>query len=75
MFGEHWFWGFIPVQVAIDYPIFGVVFHYSKLFFLKSPCHNPNRLEYSIRPLSGSLGWEQGSKPFAVPNIGCCGWS
>jgi hypothetical protein len=47
MFGEHWFWGFIPVQVAIDYPIFGIVFHYSKLFFLKSPYHN--RIVWNIR--------------------------
>jgi hypothetical protein len=47
MFGEYWFWGFIPVQVAIDYPIFGIVFHYSKLFFLKSPYHN--RIVWNIR--------------------------
>ena len=47
MFGGHRVWGFIPVQVAIDYPIFGVVFHYSKLFFLKSPCHT--RIIWNIR--------------------------
>uniref|UniRef100_A0A2N9FI19 Uncharacterized protein n=1 Tax=Fagus sylvatica TaxID=28930 RepID=A0A2N9FI19_FAGSY len=39
------------------------------------PLPHPNRLEYSIRPLSGSLGWEQGSKPFVVLDIDCCGWS
>jgi hypothetical protein len=44
MFGGHPVWGFIPVQVAIDYPIFGV--DYSKLF-LKSPCHT--RIVWNIR--------------------------
>uniref|UniRef100_A0A2N9H3E5 Uncharacterized protein n=1 Tax=Fagus sylvatica TaxID=28930 RepID=A0A2N9H3E5_FAGSY len=29
----------------------------------------------SIRPFSGLLGWDQGSKPSAVSNIGCCGCS
>ena len=39
MLGRHRGWGSIPVQVVTDYPIFGVVFHYSKLFFVKSLCH------------------------------------
>uniref|UniRef100_A0A2N9EP30 Uncharacterized protein n=1 Tax=Fagus sylvatica TaxID=28930 RepID=A0A2N9EP30_FAGSY len=39
MLGWHRGWGSIPVQVVTDYPIFGVVFHHSKLFFVKSPCH------------------------------------
>jgi hypothetical protein len=28
-----------------------------------------------IRLLSGLLGWDQGSKPSAVPDIACCGCS
>ena len=47
MFGRHRVWGSIPVQVVIDYPIFRVVFHYSKLFFLKSLCNT--RIVWNIR--------------------------
>jgi hypothetical protein len=39
MLGRHRGWGSILVQVVTDYAIFGVVFLYSKLFFVKSPCH------------------------------------
>uniref|UniRef100_A0A2N9EP29 Uncharacterized protein n=1 Tax=Fagus sylvatica TaxID=28930 RepID=A0A2N9EP29_FAGSY len=37
MFGEQRVWGSLLVRVSFDYPSFGV--DYSKLFFVKSPCH------------------------------------
>jgi hypothetical protein len=37
MFGEQRFWRSLLVRVPFDHPIFGV--DYSKLFFMKSPCH------------------------------------
>jgi hypothetical protein len=39
------FWGSLLVRVSFDYPIFGV--DYSKLFFMKSPCHT--RIVWQIR--------------------------
>jgi hypothetical protein len=45
MFGEQWFWGSLLVRVSFNYPIFGV--DYSKLFFMKSPCHT--RIVWQIR--------------------------
>jgi hypothetical protein len=56
MFGEHRVWGFLQVQVSIDYPTFGV--DYSKLFFLKSPYHTPIawqiRFDLSLVCLTGT---------------------
>ena len=50
---------------------------FKTLLFEEPPPH-PNRMASlamanSIRLLSGLLGWDQGSKPSAVPNITCCG--
>uniref|UniRef100_A0A2N9G742 Uncharacterized protein n=1 Tax=Fagus sylvatica TaxID=28930 RepID=A0A2N9G742_FAGSY len=39
------------------------------------PLPHPDRLVKSIRPLSGLLGWDQGSKSSAFPDIGCGGCS
>uniref|UniRef100_A0A2N9IM21 Uncharacterized protein n=1 Tax=Fagus sylvatica TaxID=28930 RepID=A0A2N9IM21_FAGSY len=73
MSGGHRVWAFIPVQVSSDCPNFGV--DYSKLFLVKSPCHTRIVWKNSIRPLSGLLGWDQGSKSSAFPDIGCGGCS
>ncbi len=45
MFGEQQFWRSLLVRVSFDHPIFGV--DYSKLFFMKSPCHT--RIVWQIR--------------------------
>ncbi len=45
MSGGHRVWAFIPVRVSFDYSNLGV--DYSKLFFVKSPCHT--RIVWQIR--------------------------
>ena len=45
MSGRHRVWAFIQVRVSFDYPNLGV--DYSKLFFVKSPCHT--RIVWQIR--------------------------
>jgi hypothetical protein len=51
-----------------------------KTLLFEEPSPHPNRMASlvmanPIRLLSGLLGWDQGSKPSAVSDIGCCGCS
>ena len=51
-----------------------------KTLLFEEPPPHPNRIASlamanSIRLLNGMLGWDQGSKPSVVPDIGCCGCS
>ena len=44
-----------------------------KTLLFEEPLPHSNCMTNSIRPFSGLLGWDQGSKPSAIPDIGCCG--
>jgi hypothetical protein len=69
-------WWASNLEISSRSSFFRLPYFWDRLFktlLFEEPLPHLNRMANSIRPFSGLLGWDQGSKPSAVPDIRCCG--
>ena len=70
-------WWASDLGISSSSSFYQLPYSWGRLFktLFEEPLPHPNRMANSIWPLVVLLGWDEGSKPYAVLDISCCGCS